>query len=645
MIVPNVSIRDYVFTLDDTCPVPTSTSQLGGRDFLSPYDAVTNYWISVSPSRIPPLGNADFVFRLAVRRRAWDIPSLVQQYRITFDKPTDSTYASYDSGWLSGWPTAKQLRLEIANVLFTTEEDSLGRPCYGEWDWESGSLKLYEDGALKLSTTTDPVHGMYYTPIDNFSQILAEVEKGSSSANTSPFGASCCLQENSPPTWVCTPNCGNHPGFHTTFHRTFQCELTATGNWYMVVGGTPVYPDIELFGFSLPDPNSDPDCDADCDCEEALPDVAIVGVNSNGIQVHSRYYIDVLKTIETTRDCEPLGGFPGIAWQHPGYRGTKDERWTRSLAKGVDNNFSFINSSRKAAEVFCNCGNVFDAYPAPPGTVPPPASLVIDGPDVVAYSAVSQHAEKLTINQLCFCRGGLGSNHVPCPVPMNDHHACEYRADQNMFWYPPVCDEEEPIGANPWNLVTSLQKFHRAEVQSGNVVYKTADGPTARDGWRSSEQVATTGDCSHPRMAEDDRGIIHLQYIRPDGLYGRHSTDRGKSFEPEELLLADVIKNTISPASQTTGLMIRVGLVPNSGSSGPGKLHSARRERGDTAWSAFAAIKNDAGVELEFEDDTFHIVPCNDEADRFQLTGVISGESTPSDWWTTDRGRTFTRVI
>ncbi len=201
-------------------------------------------------------------------------------------------------------------------------------------------------------------------------------------------------------------------------------------------------------------------------------------------------------------------------------------------------------------------------------------------------------------------------------------------------------------GGGVWNLVTPMAEYHKAEAIDGDIYYYRSKHTIPVAGFDSISQVTSTGKDSHPRMAlAGPAGRIALLWEREDpagtwNIYEAFSDDEGRTWSTPSVGLSGARRPTIN--GHEDGPVVRAGFKYNSGSSGPGKIHSSRQRDGDTSPGAYAAIVDTAGSAIEIEDDSFHLYPTADN--RWLLVCVVSGESASSDWVSDDDGQSFTRI-
>lgn len=197
--------------------------------------------------------------------------------------------------------------------------------------------------------------------------------------------------------------------------------------------------------------------------------------------------------------------------------------------------------------------------------------------------------------------------------------------------------------SHPWNHEDHHDHFHRVCTKGGNVVYCHAFHSAPRPQFDIVSQITSSGDCSHPRIAVNRKGVIWLVYQRTIlgviTCYRRFSTDKGRSFSAEELVPISGGSRITNGFSHNDEWYFDAEYVASTS-----KIMITRKRKGATAFETPIAVKNNLGVDLLFEDDDFHISVAKSNR-RWMLSAKIQGEAAPSDWESTDSGKTYTRVI
>lgn len=81
-----------------------------------------------------------------------------------------------------------------------------------------------------------------------------------------------------------------------------------------------------------------------------------------------------------------------------------------------------------------------------------------------------------------------------------------------------------------------------------------------------------------------------------------------------------------------------------SGSAAPCNIVAKRQGPGDAAMGSQFTFKDDAGADMEFEDDTFHVSSALDSSGRCVLAAVAYGSTDVSEWESFDLCATWTLI-
>ena len=81
-----------------------------------------------------------------------------------------------------------------------------------------------------------------------------------------------------------------------------------------------------------------------------------------------------------------------------------------------------------------------------------------------------------------------------------------------------------------------------------------------------------------------------------------------------------------------------------SGSSGPGRITCARKGDGAAAYGSEAYWLDDVGAAIQVEATGYDFCHAQDEQDRWLASFTVYGESTSSDWYSTDDALSWTRI-
>jgi len=185
------------------------------------------------------------------------------------------------------------------------------------------------------------------------------------------------------------------------------------------------------------------------------------------------------------------------------------------------------------------------------------------------------------------------------------------------------------------NLATRLGRYYKVAVSSNDLYlyYSEHQIPSV---WKHTAQITKVGDASEPSLTKDYADTLRLLYVRtgPD-VYEKTSFDDGQTWSTEAVAIAGGSHPKIRSSEQ--GAMIRAAYVA-------GKIQGTYQRAGDTSPSSLFTFKDDAGVDLAVEDDSFGLDFGYNASDPLLGAFLISGEAEVSDWYSSDEGRTWTRV-
>lgn len=204
---------------------------------------------------------------------------------------------------------------------------------------------------------------------------------------------------------------------------------------------------------------------------------------------------------------------------------------------------------------------------------------------------------------------------------------------------------DEDLGDNPFNLHSIYGQFMRIGLKDGLIHFWRA--AHAAPPFELDVDVSSRTDCANPKMAMDGMGILFSVFEEfTGGIYTSYeavSYDDGATWETEAAMaMANGRRPTINV--NQTDTVLRCAFVYNSGSSGPGKIKGTLQHSGDASESAVFTFKDDAAADIVFADDSFHVSPSASIDMRWLLSCRIDGETDVSEWFSTDDGKTWTRI-
>lgn len=186
-------------------------------------------------------------------------------------------------------------------------------------------------------------------------------------------------------------------------------------------------------------------------------------------------------------------------------------------------------------------------------------------------------------------------------------------------------------GTGLFNLTTRFGDYWEAFAVSSDIWIRHAD--TATPPFSCVCKVTSSGDASEPCLAVVPWRRCYLDYARANGnIYERTSDDEGLTFSSETLVWSGASHAGI--VCSGTGTLLRSAYVG-------GNLKGTLQEPGQSAAGTAFTMKDDAGAALAVADDNYRI--AWDVSGRWWLHVQISGEGTPSLWFSEDEGETWTR--
>jgi hypothetical protein len=229
------------------------------------------------------------------------------------------------------------------------------------------------------------------------------------------------------------------------------------------------------------------------------------------------------------------------------------------------------------------------------------------------------------------------------PTQQFQHNLAPYRIDAEV-WTGQPHHYDLAIGSpsrNPDNLTDPLGRFHRASIgdlgAGDTLVYRRMDYNTPEGGGWAVETDVGPG-ATDPSMAIDAHDLqlrISLSYTRAGGapgIYERTSDDDGDTFEPEALVIPNGTRSRNFTGHPYTPERFLAAVVPGS----PNTIQAVYKGPGDAAWSGVFTLKDQAGADLEVEDDNFDLSIGTEPGSglvRWTLSAVISGETEVSEWY------------
>ena len=223
----------------------------------------------------------------------------------------------------------------------------------------------------------------------------------------------------------------------------------------------------------------------------------------------------------------------------------------------------------------------------------------------------------------------------------------------------------KPPGASPALLGRPSSHYNRAAtalsadgLTTTGILYWRSDrpvpvmqvgGPRAGQVWDTPNstlgvKVTASSRDNSPSLAKDHRSILYLIFNRPaQGALLCRSDDDGNTWNsPFMAISGGTHPNIVSQDGQTL-----TAACVNVGTSTTPVFHIQARAQGpgDPALGTLFTLNDTSGAALHVADDSFGLAFAAEGPNRLALHVRIAGETSTSDWWSADNGRTWTRVL
>lgn len=242
------------------------------------------------------------------------------------------------------------------------------------------------------------------------------------------------------------------------------------------------------------------------------------------------------------------------------------------------------------------------------------------------------------LTELPYGRGNRNTTTKLVPAPLTDSEVWQNRRRART-----VFKGGGPSVEDPWLLQLDDGSSMQVQVESGNVVFYGSEFSVPA-GWPVRVVITSTGSCSRPIVSLDRQtGRVYAYWEYSAGIYSAYSDDRGRTWSAGTLFMASATSPIRIDAQ--SGESFVAWFEFNSGTSGPGKAKGQFREKGDTAFSATFTFKDSAAADLVFDERGWRRVDkAHDSTGRWTMAVVIDGDTAVSNWYSVDRGRTWTRL-
>lgn len=232
--------------------------------------------------------------------------------------------------------------------------------------------------------------------------------------------------------------------------------------------------------------------------------------------------------------------------------------------------------------------------------------------------------------------------HQGAPAYLSDHETWRnrYRAWTSFR-------KSAVLSGPSWHTQDKKGRLHHATIVSGDVVYRRAQFVTSERGYFDDSTVTAFGDVVDARMCVDEsRALVLMAVTRYNSstykLYLLTSTSDGKDFDTGTLMATNSFGG--SPWTSDDGTAGLTWFEYNSGTSGPGVQKAKFRKRGSNTFGSTFTFKDSTSTNIAVADGGWaNVMQARDWQGRLTWTPIIDGETTPSVWYSTDDGKTWTR--
>ena len=230
-------------------------------------------------------------------------------------------------------------------------------------------------------------------------------------------------------------------------------------------------------------------------------------------------------------------------------------------------------------------------------------------------------------------------------------NSCFYTASAGLTWpNTPPCQGTGPNISGPWHWQHTNGSLYETYLDTTNNLFaRWANHYWPIDGSDKQGQVASTQDVVSAIIYVANNNFATVLFCRDIAgaysLWESTSTDRCASWSDP----VQYMSNALYPrgaASVQDGSQLRLGLVFDSGSSGPATIVGNYRGRGDIAWGPDVTIKDGSGNPIKVADVTgWGDVTKAAAGNGPWVLHIIAQGDTDQSWWTCNNNidLTFTK--
>jgi hypothetical protein len=189
---------------------------------------------------------------------------------------------------------------------------------------------------------------------------------------------------------------------------------------------------------------------------------------------------------------------------------------------------------------------------------------------------------------------------------------------------------------NPRNYEHPLGSYYETFIREGDVRFRRSHW--AVPPFEFEVAVTATGTAGYPWAYTDHRTRVWLLWEDSGDGYQAASDDEGFTWGAPAVAIAGGSK-PYGAVNVFDGTEVISAFIAASG-----KIGMKRRQVGELAYGTLFHLKDDAGVDLLFEDDTHAYWWAYEAPNRLVGHFHLDGETDTSTWFSTDSGETWMRA-
>jgi hypothetical protein len=187
-------------------------------------------------------------------------------------------------------------------------------------------------------------------------------------------------------------------------------------------------------------------------------------------------------------------------------------------------------------------------------------------------------------------------------------------------------------------------RLHIAYIKDNDVWYKRSEDTRSAGGFLIDVQVSTSGDVLKAAFDYDAvfmRFELYYQTTTNEVFY-TYTTDDGSTWEAPVSIGTDMV-DFFTATNHNNDDRFRCWFEFDSGTSGPGTAKGQYRRAGESSWSSEFTFESGGSPISVAEGGMCNVASAFSNLNEWTWCPMIDGESSPSAWFSTDEGRTWTR--